>query len=175
MSLFNKWRKKAPGAEPGVPVGGPLAEDSSDPGESDAGNIGRNRTILVVDDDLTVLKAFEMKFEALGFRVLTAVDGSAAMALVHQETPDLIILDMIFPPDDYSYGLQWDGITIMQWLQRFKQSAGIPIIVISVESPEKFEAKALAGGALAYFQKPINVERFLLTIRRTLGNPAKTN
>jgi len=131
--------------------------------------IGRDRTILVVDDNVVVLKAFELKLKALGFRVLTAADGSDAVTLVHQEKPDLIVLDINFPPDAYSYGLQWDGFTIMQWLQRFQEAAVIPIIIITGEDPEKFKEKALAAGAFAFFQKPINQEEFLLAVRRALG------
>jgi CheY-like chemotaxis protein len=171
MKLFDKWLKKAPPPPP-KPV-----EDPTFAGAQAANavvvwpTLGLNRTILVVDDNLVVLKAFEMKLKTLGFRVLTAADGSDAVALVHQESPDLIVLDLNFPPDVYSYGLQWDGFTIMQWLQRFQEAATIPVIIITGDDPEKFKDKALAAGAVAFFQKPINQEEFLLAVRRALGQP----
>ncbi len=76
--------------------------------------IGRGRKILVVDDNLVVLKAFELKLKACGFEVLTASEGAAAVSTARQLKPDLIVLDINFPPDVGSSGLQWDGFNIMQ-------------------------------------------------------------
>ena len=75
-----------------------------------------------------------------------------------------------FPPDVGSSGLQWDGFNIMQWLQRFKEVADIPVIIITSGDPEKLKNRALAAGAVAFgFQKPINQhEELLVSIRRTL-------
>jgi two-component system, cell cycle response regulator DivK len=137
--------------------------------------LGLDRKILVVDDNPVVLKTFELKLKALGFKVITASDGASAVSLARQEKPDLIVLDINFPPDVGSSGLQWDGFNIMQWMQRFQEAANIPVIIITSGEPEKFKERALASGAVAFFQKPINNEEFLMAVRRILGQPAKSS
>src|SRR4051812_24304982 len=108
MKLFGKWRKdETPVNEEPAFVG--EAAPSEKP-SSDA--IGTNRKILVVDDNSVVLKAFELKLKASGFDVITAVDGAAGVSLARQSKPDVIVLDINFPPDVGSSGLQWDGFNI---------------------------------------------------------------
>jgi two-component system cell cycle response regulator DivK len=167
MKLFGKWRKEA---LPGEEV--PFATDEPIIGGDTNGQapIGQNRKILVVDDNAVVLKAFELKMKSLGFKVLTASDGSSAVSIARQERPDLIVLDINFPPDVGSSGLQWNGFNIMEWMRRFREVAEIPVIIITSGEPEKYRERALSSGASAFFQKPINHEDFLLAVRRILGH-----
>jgi DNA-binding response OmpR family regulator len=181
MKLFGKWRKEEaepkqefPPFSPDDPAkaafGNSAAQTPAAPtAPADATPIGKNRTILVVDDNNVVLKAFELKLKALGFRVLTASDGSGAVSTARQDRPDLIVLDINFPPEVGSTGLQWDGFNIMEWMRRFREVAEIPVIIITSGDPVKFKARALAAGASAFFQKPINHEEFLIAVRRILG------
>ncbi len=165
MKLFGKWRKGSPKADD------TFAEEPSAPAAPAKGGqdlIGQDRKILVVDDNEVVLKAFEMKFKALGFQVFKATDGAAAVSCARHEKPDVIVLDINFPPEVGSSGLQWDGFNIMQWMQRFKEVAEIPIIIITSGDPEKLRNRAMAAGAVAFFQKPINHEELLVSVRRTL-------
>jgi DNA-binding NtrC family response regulator len=57
-------------------------------------------------------------------------------------------------------------------MHRFQEAANIPVIIITSEDPAKFKEKAMAAGAVAFFQKPINHEEFLITVRRTLNQQA---
>ncbi len=165
MKLFGKWRKEESDTTERVP----FADDRSNSRDEAQASIGQNRKILVVDDNNVVLKAFELKLKSLGFQVLTATDGSGAVSTARQERPDLIVLDINFPPEVGSTGLQWDGFNIMQWMQRFREVADIPVIIITSGDPAKYKDRALASGASAFFQKPINHEDFLISIRRILG------
>jgi CheY-like chemotaxis protein len=168
MKLFGKWQKESAPAkeEPAFvqPEETPVAKQDS--------SLGQNRKILVVDDSPVVLKAFELKLKALGFQVITASDGSSAVSIARDERPDLIVLDINFPPEVGSSGLQWNGFNIMQWMHRFQEAANIPVIIITSDDPTKMKDKAIAAGAVAFFQKPINHEEFLIAVRRTLGNAA---
>ena len=68
---------------------------------------------------MVVVKALEMKLKASGYDVLTAEDGSSAVATARKERPDLIVLDISFPPDvAHGGGVPWDGFLIMGWLRR---------------------------------------------------------
>jgi DNA-binding response OmpR family regulator len=177
MKLFGGWLNNKPNTTD-KPEGPAFAANNSQTPEAavaDGPSIGEGRKILIVDDNKVVLKAFELKLKTLGFQVLTAAEGSAAVSIARQEKPDLVVLDVNFPPDVGSTGLQWDGFNIMEWMSRFKEVANIPVIVITSGDPVKFKPRAMAAGAVAFFQKPINHEEFLVTVRRILGHNKSSN
>ena len=129
-----------------------------------------SKKILVVDDDAVVSRRLSNKFKANGYAVLTAVDGSEAVSTARREKPDLIVLDITFPPDvAHGGGVAWDGFLIIQWLRRLDEGKNIPIIVITGGDAAKYKDRALAAGALAFFHKPVDDEELLETIRTTLG------
>jgi CheY-like chemotaxis protein len=133
------------------------------------------KKILVVDDNLVILKMMSLKLTANGYDVITAEDGSAAVSAVRKEKPDLILLDLSFPPDvAHGGGVAWDGFLIMAWLRRLEEAKHIPIIVISGGEPAKFESRALAAGACSFFHKPIDNDALLKVIRDTLANSTAT-
>ena len=125
------------------------------------------KKILVVDDNEIILKTTSMKLQSAGYEVLTALDGSEGVALVRKERPDLVLLDITFPPD--LNGVSWDGFRIMDWLHRVDETKKIPIIVISGVVDEKNKQRATASGAVAFFPKPVNFDEMIKVIRATLG------
>ncbi len=128
------------------------------------------KRILIVDDSTIILKTLSMKLKSNGYEVLTAADGGTAVSLVRREKPDLILLDISFPPDvAHGGGVAWDGFLIMSWLGRMEEAKNIPIMIITGAEPEKFKERAMAAGAVGYFQKPINNEELLASIRETIG------
>ncbi len=128
------------------------------------------RKILVVDDDLVIVKTLSMLLNANGYQVSTATDGPGAASAVKNETPDLILLDLLFPPDAMNIGgaLQ-DGFLIMEWLRRMGEAGDIPIIIISADNSKKARQQALAAGAVAFFPKPIDRFALLAAIRAVFG------
>lgn len=122
--------------------------------------------ILIVDDDLVVVKAMSMKLTSAGYQTVSAVDGSEAIAATRKEKPDLILLDVNFPAD---VGVGWDAFKILAWLQRVDEAKGTPVVVISGGEAAKFKDRSLKAGALAYFQKPVNNEELLALIKKTLN------
>ena len=131
------------------------------------------KKILVVDDDQIILKTLSMALISNGYQVFTATDGPGAASIVARERPDLILLDLLFPPDAVNVGgaLQ-DGFFIIEWLRRMGEAADIPIIIISGDKSAKDKKNALATGAVAFFPKPIDRIALLATIRATLGEDA---
>ena len=125
--------------------------------------------ILVVDDDRVIVKTLSMKLASAGYEVVSALDGSQAIAASRREKPDLILLDIDFPVD---VGVVWDGFKIIAWLQRVDEAKGTPVVVISGSPPAKFKDRALAAGAIAYLQKPINNQELIDLIKKTLGEKA---
>ena len=124
------------------------------------------KKILVVDDDPVVLKALFLALRSRGYEMFAAFDGPEAFSIARQERPDLILLDIFFPPDAAESGNTWDAFLIIDWLQRSSVGYGIPIIIISVAEPGEFRERCLAAGAAGYFQKPVNLADLLDTIQQ---------
>jgi len=133
-------------------------------------SIPPTRKILVVDDNEVVIKTISLKLQGAGYQVITALDGSAAVAAARKENPDLILLDIGFPPDVGS--VQWDGFRIMEWLHRLETARKIPIIVITGSEDPKARDRATSNGAVAFFSKPIEHDSLLKVIRATVGDAA---
>ena len=82
------------------------------------------KKILVIDDNEIILKTTSMKLQSAGYQVFTALDGSEGVAAVRKEKPDLVLLDITFPPD--VSGMSWDGFRIMDWLHRVDETKRFP-------------------------------------------------
>jgi CheY-like chemotaxis protein len=129
------------------------------------------KKILVVDDNEVILKTVSLKLQGCGYQVITALDGSEAVAAARKETPDLILLDINFPPE--VDGVPWDGFRIMDWFQRLDPAKKIPIIIITGTEDVKIKERAASCGAVAFFHKPINHDDLLKVIRATLSGSDK--
>jgi two-component system KDP operon response regulator KdpE len=134
------------------------------------------KRILVVDDDAVILKSLSLKLSARGYEVLTAQDGSAAVSAVRTQKPDLILLDLTFPPDvGHGGGVCWDGFLIMQWLKRMEEAVNVPIIVITGGDPARYEPQARQLWATGFFHKPLDHDGLFAVISQALGEPAGVN
>jgi DNA-binding response OmpR family regulator len=118
-----------------------------------------SKTILIVDDDKHLVLALGARLKANGYNVVSAADGISAIAMTRKEKPDLIILDLGLPAGD--------GFSVLERLKELPEAA--PAIVLSARDPTENKARALAGGAVAFFHKPPNTHELLSEIRRTLG------
>ncbi|MGA2788535.1 MAG: response regulator [Verrucomicrobiota bacterium] len=134
-------------------------------------SIPAGKKILVVDDDQIILKTLSIVLNSNGYQVFTATDGPGAATIVTQERPDLILLDILFPPDAANVGgaLQ-DGFFIIEWLRRMGEAKDIPIIIISGDKSVKDKKHAMeTAGVVGFFPKPIDRIALLAAIRATLG------
>ena len=130
---------------------------------------GRKK-ILVIDDNEIILKTTSMKLQSAGYEVFTALDGSEGVAAVRKVKPDLVLLDITFPPD--ISGVSWDGFRIMDWLHRVDDTQRIPIIVISGVVEDQNKQRATNSGAVEFFPKPVNFDEMIKVIRATLSADA---
>lgn len=128
--------------------------------------------ILIADDNIVILKALSIKLKSKGYEVRTAMDGSTAVSCVRRERPDLIILDINFPPEvAHGGGITWDGFLILDWLRRLEEARATPVIFITGEQGTGFRERAMSMGAVAFFQKPIDQEELLHIVQETVGDP----
>ena len=128
------------------------------------------KKILVVDDDQIILKTLTIALSCKGYQVLTAIDGPGAVNIVSRDRPDLILLDLLFPPDAANVGgaLQ-DGFFIIEWLRRMGEAKDIPIIIISGDKSAKYRRRVQAAQVMGFFPKPIDHVALVAAIRTVLG------
>src|SRR6516164_4480384 len=136
--------------------------------------IKTGKRVLIVDDSVVILKALSVKLRAKGYEVYTAVDGSEAVSTVRRERPDLILLDINFPPDvAHGGGVAWDGFLILNWVRRLEEAKNVPVIFISGADPKKYEQRAVSQGD-KFFRKPLDGDQLLAAVREVLS-PVKSN
>jgi DNA-binding response OmpR family regulator len=114
--------------------------------------------VLVVDDDPTVSDVVRRYLEQEGHHVRLAADGSAGLAAVQAQCPDLVVLDVMMP------GLS--GIEVCQRLRR--QAPGLPIVMLTALGDEADRIVGLEVGADDYVTKPFSPRELMLRIRSVL-------
>jgi DNA-binding response OmpR family regulator len=114
------------------------------------------KRVLVVDDNIIDARALSNKLRSEGYEVLLAQDGSAAVSAVRQQKLDLIVLDVMFPPDvGHGGGVSWDGFLILNWIRRLAEARNVPVIFVTGADPEIYRERALKAGAADFISKPI--------------------
>lgn len=128
------------------------------------------KRVLIVEDNPVDQRALKNKLKAEGFEVLVAEDGAAAVSTARREKPDVICLDMLYPPDvAHGGGVPWDGFLIMNWLRRLEEVKDIPVIFITGADPQKYRHRALSAGAAHFFSKPFNGDELMSAISKALA------
>lgn len=119
------------------------------------------RSILVVDDDASVLTLIETVLVGAGYRVLTTDDGREALRRLEQTAVDLVILD-IFMPDH-------DGIETLGEIRR--KHPGLPVLVISgADAGSSYLRAAMAFGATTTMGKPFSFDELIETVGGLVGD-----
>jgi len=113
--------------------------------------------ILIIDDDLDLQRGLGIRLNAEGYEVIGAADAVSATTVARREKPDVIILDLGLPGGD--------GYVVMDRLKSLLVGS-IPVIVLTARDPATDRDRAKAGGAVAYFQKPVSNRALLSAIER---------
>jgi PAS domain S-box-containing protein len=138
-----------------------LAESERAAGEGGLNDIphGRGQTLLLVEDESSVLDVGKNMLEHLGYRVLTAEDGGQALKIYmeHQDEIALVLADMVMP--------RMDGIALFHALQA--QRPGIKVILMSGYPPEEAQ-KTLGQGMVDWLQKPMTLRHLAQVVSGAL-------
>ncbi len=124
-----------------------------------------NELILVVDDEPKIVKQARDYLERGGFRVLTAGDGTTALAQARHERPDLIVLDLNLPGPALSKAEGMDGLDVCRALRR---ESGVPIIMLTARVDETDRLIGLELGADDYITKPFSPRELVARVRAVL-------
>lgn len=116
------------------------------------------KSILIVEDNDLNMKLFNDLLEVKGFKTLKARNGYEAIQTLHQETIDLIIMDIQLP--------QVSGLEVIRWIKGDQRYQKIPILAVTAYAMKGDEERILDEGCEAYLSKPISVTTFLETIQR---------
>ena len=116
--------------------------------------------ILVVDDNLVVLKLLRHLLESEDYLVITAENGVEALKLASTENPDMIVTDYVMP--------EMDGVMLIKKLKSKAATRTIPIMMLTAKDEEESELEGLDAGADDYLTKPIARKRFLARVARLL-------
>jgi DNA-binding response OmpR family regulator len=115
-------------------------------------------TILLVEDDPSILRGLQMNLKLEGFHVITARDGEEGLRFARKERPQVIVLDLMLP--------RMDGNDVIRALRQ--DDSDVPIIVLSAKHTEGDKVLALSLGADDYVSKPFGVAELLARIRAAL-------
>ena len=118
--------------------------------------------ILVVDDEIEILRALQRSLTAHGFDVFTATTGEEALEAIAHYRPDLMLLDLGLP-----------GMSGLEVCKRVRSQSNLPIIVLSVKDTERDKVLALDLGADDYVSKPFGMNEVLARIRVALRHAAQ--
>jgi DNA-binding response OmpR family regulator len=121
---------------------------------------------LVVDDSPETLRLLTDALDGAGMTVMVAMDGAAAMRIVEQITPDIILLDAVMP------GM--DGFETCQRLKRDAGLSNVPVIFMTGLAETEHIVRGLEAGGVDYVTKPIVIEEMLARIRVHLANARLT-
>jgi DNA-binding response OmpR family regulator len=115
------------------------------------------RTILLVEDDPTLLEAIRYNLGKEGYLVVTAADGMQALEQARQANPDLVILDIMLP--------RLDGLEVCRTLRR---DSSVPILMLTAKSGETDTVLGLEMGADDYLAKPFRLRELLARVKAQL-------
>jgi DNA-binding response OmpR family regulator len=116
--------------------------------------------LLVVDDERPIREMLEMGLESRGFDVRTAADGQAALPLIREWKPEIIVLDVMMP--------KVDGLTLLPMLRRLTEA---PIVMLSAKGEVEDRVQGLDRGADDYLPKPFEMSELVSRLRTALRRP----
>ncbi len=120
------------------------------------------RKILVVDDEVAIVRVLKDRLELEGYEVLAAYDGAEGLEIAKRELPDLIIMDITMP--------NMDGLTAARLLREQPETSKIPIVMLTARGQESDERAGYQAGAVRYFTKPFSTRQLVREIRSILGD-----
>ena len=124
--------------------------------------MSREKKILIVDDSNVVLMTQKMILANVGrYTLITASDGEEAVAKATNESPDLLLLDVIMP--------KMTGFEVLKKLRSQESTANIPIIMVTTRGESENMETGYASGCNDYVTKPVDSTELLAKVEALLG------
>lgn len=117
--------------------------------------------VLIVDDEPNILLSLEFLMQQAGLEVTTAADGEQALDLIHEQTPDLILLDISLP------GMS--GFDLLEQLRKSPDTRTLPVVMLTAHGREVEKEKGMALGANDYITKPFSTRALMARVQALLA------
>ncbi len=124
------------------------------------------RTILVVEDDKSLLPMITYNIEKNGFQVKSATNGEDALLLIKEEIPSLAIFDWMIPEPN--------GLELCKILRRKQETSNLPIIMLTAREEEEDRIRGLEYGADDYISKPFSPAELIARIKALIRRSTST-
>lgn len=121
------------------------------------------KTVLVVDDEFSMLWVLESLLQDEGYATRTASNGQEALERSAEERPDLILTDVMMP--------RLSGLELVRRLADHPELRSVPVVLMSSMSRDAVEAKLPLDGR-AFLRKPFELDALLRCVRERIGPPA---
>jgi twitching motility two-component system response regulator PilH len=115
------------------------------------------KNILLVDDSKTELHFLSDLLEKRGYRVRTAENGEEAMRRLGEETPDLILMDVVMPGQN--------GFQLTRAITRDPRFVNVPVIMCTSKNQETDKVWGMRQGARDYIVKPVDADELVAKIK----------
>lgn len=126
-------------------------------------NVLKDKTVLVVDDDVRNIYSLTKSLEVLQMKVITAIDGAEALqALKEHPQTDVVLLDMMMP--------NLDGYETARLIRENKKWKDLPVIAVTAKAMTGDREKCINAGASDYITKPVDIDQLLSLLRVWLYN-----
>ena len=113
--------------------------------------------VLVIDDELSIVKFLRANLELNGFDVITSINGDEGLKTFERELPDLVILDIMMPV--------MDGFSVCSRIREWSQ---VPIIMLSARGDERDKVQCLDLGADDYVTKPFSAGELIARVKAVM-------
>jgi len=125
------------------------------------------RKVLIADDEENIVLSLEFLLRRAGFEVLVASDGEAALRMVEEHRPDLVLLDVMMP--------KRNGYEVCQRLRAHPVWRDIKVIMLSAKGRDAEVAKGVSMGADLYVVKPFSSSELMAQVHALLGTVLQRN
>jgi two-component system, OmpR family, alkaline phosphatase synthesis response regulator PhoP len=119
------------------------------------------KKILVVDDEIPILRLLEINFSRAGYEVITALDGAEGLDKLNAEKPDIVVLDIIMPV--------MDGYEMLTQMRSDPRWSDIPVVILTAKAQDADSYESLRSGATTFITKPVVVSDLITLVKRVLA------
>jgi CheY-like chemotaxis protein len=122
------------------------------------------KTVLIIEDEEDAAELFAEMMRVSGFRVVKTSSSAPALAMMIDEKPDVVLLDIMMP--------EISGLDILRQMRHDPALVNIPVIVVSAKSMPTDIKHSMEAGASMYLTKPVGFLDLREAVDRALGNPS---
>lgn len=127
--------------------------------------VGEHKRLLLIDDDPNLILLVKDYLEFRGYEVITAENGQEALETLDQDTPDMIICDVMMP--------QMDGYSLVEHVRKNPRTSWIPVLFLSAKGQSQDRVKGLNTGADVYMVKPFEPEELVAQVESSLKQASR--